>query len=62
MSGENDELPNGWAKTALEEIARDVTYGYTAKSNRTSGVPKILRITDKPPEKFCLAQTRNTDL
>ena len=42
----NHELPNGWAETTLEEIARDVTYGYTAKSNRTSGGAKMLRITD----------------
>jgi type I restriction enzyme S subunit len=42
----NAELPEGWAKTKLEDIARDVTYGYTAKSNRTSGGAKMLRITD----------------
>ena len=42
----NDELPDGWAETKLEDIARDVTYGYTAKSNRTSGGAKMLRITD----------------
>ena len=53
VSGTNDEcgmtnveLPKGWAKTTLEDIARDVTYGYTAKSNRTSGGAKMLRITD----------------
>lgn len=48
MSGKStiDELPGGWAETALEDIARDVTYGYTAKSNRISGGAKMLRITD----------------
>jgi type I restriction enzyme S subunit len=40
------DLPEGWAETSLEEIARDVTYGYTAKSNRVSGGAKMLRITD----------------
>lgn len=42
----NDDLPDGWSETKLEDIARDVTYGYTAKSNRTSGGAKMLRITD----------------
>jgi len=41
-----DALPEGWTETTLENIARDVTYGYTAKANRTSGGAKMLRITD----------------
>jgi type I restriction enzyme, S subunit len=40
------ELPEGWTQTTLDKIASDVSYGYTAKSNRTSGEAKMLRITD----------------
>lgn len=39
-------LPRGWEERELAEIARDITYGYTAKSNATTGTARMLRITD----------------
>lgn len=40
------ELPQNWATCKLEDLARDVSYGYTAKANKESGDARMLRITD----------------
>lgn len=40
------ELPDGWVECKLEQIAADVTYGYTAKSSSEKVGPRMLRITD----------------
>jgi type I restriction enzyme S subunit len=39
-------LPDGWEERALLEIVSDISYGYTAKSNRDRGDARMLRITD----------------
>ena len=38
--------PNGWSVCRLENIADDISYGYTAKSDSFSGDARMLRITD----------------
>ena len=43
---EKDDLPRGWVKITLQEIAIKIHYGYTSKSTTDEIGPKYLRITD----------------
>src|SRR5580704_13451471 len=40
------ELPEGWAEANVNDLADDITYGFTAKACWDSSGPKFLRITD----------------
>jgi type I restriction enzyme S subunit len=40
------ELPEGWIKTTLGDVAENISYGYTAKAARGAKGPRYLRITD----------------
>jgi type I restriction enzyme, S subunit len=40
------ELPKGWEICRLDDIAADVSYGYTATSGMEFHGPRMLRITD----------------
>ena len=40
------ELPEGWAKDIVKNIANSIQYGYTESSNKDKIGPKFLRITD----------------
>lgn len=39
-------MPSGWSESLLENIASDVSYGYTASSSNERIGPHLLRITD----------------
>lgn len=39
-------MPNNWKKYKLEEISKNVAYGYTASASKENVGPKFLRITD----------------
>jgi type I restriction enzyme S subunit len=40
------ELPEGWVKTNVKQIAESIQYGYTESSSKEVVGPKFLRITD----------------
>ena len=40
------KLPEGWINVTLNEVAQDISYGYTASSTLNNVGPKFLRITD----------------
>lgn len=40
------ELPNNWTTARLVDLAKDISYGYTASSTRERIGPHLLRITD----------------
>jgi type I restriction enzyme S subunit len=42
----SDDLPEGWTETTVSAVARDINYGFTAKSSSSAAGPKYLRITD----------------
>ena len=61
-------LPIGWLTTQLQELATDISYGYTASSTVDHVGPKMLRITDIQGSKvdwsgvpFCKIETEKLD-
>lgn len=46
-------MPDSWLETELDQIANDVSYGYTAKSSSKKIGPHLLRITDIQENQVC---------
>lgn len=40
------DLPEGWCRTTVKQVSKDISYGFTTSASRVPTGPKLLRITD----------------
>lgn len=42
----SEQLPRGWSSVKLRDVAKDISYGFTASASDEADGPRMLRITD----------------